>query len=221
MIYLFSLFAIILPFMPITTNVIAPDNTEVIFKDKHSITKQELAAIMLVDTSNISDKSLEDFNLTMDLFDFTRINIAYFLGQAGHESGGLKHAVEVHNGSRYEWRRDLGNIHRGDGVLYAGSGYLQLTGRANYTNFYKYLKSKGIDDPKILSHGKHHVATHYPWTSGAWWWFANDMISYCEKRPTVQQVSAKVNGKYWPNGLRDRQLYSQRAFNVLNLPYPG
>jgi predicted chitinase len=223
MIYFISLFSILIPFLPAIIEPPAQKvvTSELIYKNNYSITKQQLAKIMATEESKISDKLMKDFTRAVELFDFDKTNIAYFLGQVGHESAGLKHKVEIHDGSRYEWRRDLGNIYRGDGVVFAGGGYLQLTGRYNYTNFYKYLKTQGIDDPKVLSHGKHHVAEHYPWTSGAWWWFANDMISYCKKRPTVQQVSAKVNGKYWPNGLRDRQLYSHRAFSVLNLPYPG
>ena len=218
--YIAILFAALLPWYSIPT-VQSPETQEIVYKINQHITKQQMAEIMAIEESKITDELMNDFYKAIDLFGLDTINIAYFLGQVGHESKSLKHTIELHDGSRYEWRQDLGNTYSGDGVLYAGGGFLQLTGRANYQNFYDYLKTKGIKDPKILSHGKHHVGKHYPWTSGVWWWSHNKMIEYCKMRPTVRQVSAKVNGKYWANGLQDRQVYSKRAFTVLNLSYPG
>ena len=53
--------------------------------------------------------------------------------------------------NRYEGRTDLGNTQPGDGAKFVGRGYLQLTGRANYT---KYSSPSGVDlasDPDQLS----------------------------------------------------------------------
>ena len=44
--------------------------------------------------------------------------------------------------SRYEMRRDLGNIHAGDGPRYCGRGFVQLTGKANYA---RYGERIGVD----------------------------------------------------------------------------
>lgn len=71
---------------------------------------------------------------------------AAFLPQIGHESGGLKWMNEIWGPTdaqaRYEGRADLGNTQPGDGRRFAGRGFLQLTGRANYA---KYGQMLGLD----------------------------------------------------------------------------
>jgi putative chitinase len=76
-------------------------------------------------------------NLAMDRYQInTRLRMAAFVAQIGHESGQLIYVRELWGPtpaqSRYEGRKDLGNTVAGDGLRYRGRGLIQVTGRANY-----------------------------------------------------------------------------------------
>lgn len=60
-----------------------------------------------------------------------------------------KPVVEITNGTLYEFRKDLGNYCPGDGPKYKGRGYIQLTGRADYDAYGKYLNLDLICHPEL------------------------------------------------------------------------
>ncbi|RYE64369.1 MAG: hypothetical protein EOO83_01535 [Oxalobacteraceae bacterium] len=75
--------------------------------------------------------------------------LAYALGTAFHETAFTMQPIHERGGSTYFFNRYdkespnasgrsvarvLGNTQRGDGVLFHGRGFVQLTGRTNYTN---------------------------------------------------------------------------------------
>ena len=136
----------------------------------------------------------------------TTQSLRHFISQCSHESKCGVYREECADGSAYEGRKDLGNVHKGDGKKYKGAGYIQLTGRVNYQAF-----SDFIGDEDVMK-GVKYVAKHYPWTSAGFWWQTHGMTYLCNLAGTVKEVTRKVNGKY--NGLADRQKYYERALLV-------
>lgn len=76
---------------------------------------------------------------------------AYLLATTQHETGSLSTLVEYGDNAyfqRYEGRTDLCNTVSGDGPRFKGRGYVQITGRCNYTKFTpKALRSSYRDYP--------------------------------------------------------------------------
>lgn len=76
-----------------------------------------------------------------------RGQIAYILATAEHESHLGELIVELASGLNYEGRIDLGNTERGDGPRFKGRGYVQITGRRNYTDWSNRLGIDLVDNP--------------------------------------------------------------------------
>ena len=76
---------------------------------------------------------------------------AYALATTYHETAHTMQPIREKGGAayfrRYEGRADLGNAKPGDGVKFHGRGYVQITGRRNYTDWSDRLKINLIDRP--------------------------------------------------------------------------
>lgn len=73
---------------------------------------------------------------------------AYILATAYHESDAFRTLTEYASGKAYEGRKDLGNTQKGDGVKFKGRGFVQITGRRNYTDWSKRLGVDLITNPE-------------------------------------------------------------------------
>ena len=83
----------------------------------------------------------------MDLYEInTPLRQAMFLANVGHESGGLHWLTELWGPtptqSRYEGRKDLGNVQAGDGYKFKGHGPIQTTGRSNHARVRDRLRKR-------------------------------------------------------------------------------
>jgi predicted chitinase len=102
---------------------------------------------------------------TMRRFDITnKRRAAAWLGNVAKESGELYYTEEIASGAAYEGRVDLGNIHPGDGVRFKGRGYIQITGRANYTRIAQELEIPCVMHPDLLEKMPHR------WTTAGYYW---------------------------------------------------
>ena len=160
-------------------------------------------------------KAMKDYGIK------TALEKAHFLAQCAHESGEFAWKREFASGKAYEGRKDLGNTQTGDGVKYKGRGYIQITGRANYTAYNKYLKEKGINDDVVtnptLLEGK------FAADCSVWYWVVlgppnnKNFTKKANEGATeaiVTKISRWVNGG--DNGLADRKTKFNFYWSILD-----
>jgi putative chitinase len=112
----------------------------------------------------IWDHGIEEAQLTN-----TR-RLSCYLAQWGHETAGFRLLREMGNKRyfrRYEYRRDIGNIHDGDGELYCGRGLCMLTGRRNYKVCGNWLNLPLESNPSLVETPE--IAVR----AGTWFWLTH------------------------------------------------
>jgi putative chitinase len=169
----------------------------------------------------------------------TPLRLAHFLAQTGHESGGFKAVSEILNYGAaglqsifkkyftpvsakeferkpekianivYANRMGNGPQASGEGWKFRGRGYIQLTGKDNYTAFDKAVEDDILANPDL-------VATKYPLLSAAWFFHKNGLHKIADEGATdavVTKVTKRVNGGVI--GLADRIKHFNEYNNLL------
>lgn len=108
----------------------------------------------------------------------------------------------------YASRMGNGDEASGDGWKFRGRGYIQLTGKDNYSQFDKVVEDDILANPEL-------VATKYPLMSAAFFFEKNNLWKVCDggaDKEDVIAVTKRVNGG--THGLEDR-LAKFSLFNSL------
>ena len=141
----------------------------------------------------------------------TRLRIAAFLAQIGHETQSLQYVKELGGPtyfSKYDGREDLGNLQKGDGARFPGRGLIQVTGRANYLECSMALfgDDRLINKPELLEAPEHAAA------SAVWFWNKKGLNKLADAS-RITDMTRKINGGL--NGLQDRLSRWQKALAVM------
>jgi len=109
----------------------------------------------------------------------------------------------------YANRMANGSEASGDGFKFRGRGYIQLTGRDNYTQF-----GKAIGEDMTVNPDK--VASNYALLSAAWFWSKNGLNKLADggaTDPVVTSITKRVNGG--TIGLADRIKHFKEYYHLL------
>jgi putative chitinase len=176
----------------------------------------------------------------MALLKLTPVRAAHFFAQTSHETGGFKAFSENLNYSAqglqgifgkyfpgnleesyarqpekianrvYADRMGNGNEASGDGWKFRGRGALQLTGKANYEAFAKYLgKPEIMENPDL-------VATTYAFDSAMFFFDKNKLWSICDQGindAAILALTKRINGG--THGLEDRNTKTKKYYEYV------
>jgi putative chitinase len=176
----------------------------------------------------------------MAFYKLTPVRAAHFFAQTAHETGGFKAFSENLNYSAqglqgifgkyfpgtleesyarqpekianrvYASRMGNGDEASGDGWKYRGRGALQLTGKANYEAFAKYL---GNDE--VLTNPDT-VATKYAFESAMFFFERNKLWAICDKGindAAILELTKRINGG--THGLDDRKTKTYKYYEYV------
>lgn len=171
-------------------------------------------------------------------YDLTPERGAHLLGQSAHESGGFRLTEENLNYSVASMMRvwpsrfpteesaqpyarnpealadkvygdRMGND--GQGWLYRGRGFLQLTGKDNYRSFAEDMSLPEVmDDPDC-------VEDDYAFETALWYFQKNNLFSIADEgvsEDTIKRITKRVNGGY--HGLDDRIEQTNKIYGWLS-----
>lgn len=183
----------------------------------------------------VSSQLLKQIDEVISSFE-TPLELAHFLAQCHHESGGFTKTVENLNYSSARllqvfprhfnqdnvavyarnpqriankvYGNRMGNTKPNDGWDFRGRGYIQLTGRSNYELFEGETGNEVLENPALVS-------TEYPMKSAVWFWNRNKIGELCvdSTDKTITLVTKRINGGV--NGLSHRKELTHKYLSLI------
>jgi putative chitinase len=144
--------------------------------------------------------------------------LAQFLAQSKHETMGFTRMTEFGNEDYFIRHYDptknpakakiLGNTHPGDGIKYRGRGYLQITGKENYSRCGDALNLPLEQQPELLE--KPEIAAK----AAVWYWNVR-VRPNVKNFANITQVTKRINPAL--KGLKKRfQIYKDELATLMN-----
>ena len=188
----------------------APSGTFYCLEKTVQVTEQQILQI-LPNAGRQAGVFVHALNVAMAKYGIvTRLRVAAFIAQVGHESGHLRHVREIWGPTAqqagYEGRADLGNSMPGDGYKYRGHGLIQITGRANHVACGEALGLDLVNQPTLLEQPQ------YAAMSAAWFWSIRGLNTLADQGQFVK-ITRRINGGL--TGQNDRQALYDKALEVL------
>jgi putative chitinase len=156
-------------------------------------------------------------NLAMERYQInTRLRMAAFIAQVGHESGQFQYVREL-GGDQYLSKYDTGPLAKrlgntpesdGDGQKYRGRGLIQITGHDNYLACSKAL----FGDDRLLRTPELLEQAEWACKSAAWFWSSRNLNALADSG-SFEMITRRINGGV--NGLAERLAFYNTALKVL------
>lgn len=189
-----------------------------------TLTLAQLQSIMPASTR--ASLFLGPLNAAMQEFGIdTRLRMAAFLSQIGHESGQFHFMEELASGAAYDNRVDLGNTNpeairiaaahgSTPGRFWKGHGPIQITGYHNHLAAMLALHVDCVEQPRLLCEPVQGCR------AAGWFWSVNGLARWADAGD-IDGVSDLVNrGKKTvavgdANGFAERKAIYERALEVI------
>ena len=180
-------------------------------------------AIIRLNFGSLSQEAVDNINLiveTCEKYNLTYPQTAYLLATTYHETAHTFKPIEEYGGDKYLSKYDTGRLAKalgntpqadGDGIKYAGRGYVMITGRYNYKFAGEQLGIDLINNPDLALQPKY-AAEILVKGSKEGWFTSKKLSDYInDKSKSYYQARRVINGLDKAQQIADIAVVMERA----------